>query len=225
MKSLGSDETASLSETHAAILQTVLGGMSVPASKLASLLAEYDPEDDALLCVAKINTAIAPVGLRIVSAVDEASGELVYLLKNTKEAALYGESPYSPSETRIAEKTVECVMEQDGQIESVSLINRVFHKCDKKTPHQEIENTLDMLVREGWFVDREGVFALGVRTVVDLEHHLKEAYPEKAVFCAACSRIALQPKICTDCGAQTHRTCSPNACYVCAPCVKEDTNK
>ncbi|KAH9523627.1 Non-structural maintenance of chromosomes element 1 [Bulinus truncatus] len=195
-------------------LQSFISKGILDSKEIKALLAELgvhtDFTDEILKLVLSTNEAIAPFNLEIKKGIQEDDGANFYCLVNTVETPItHLSSTYTQNELELFKKLIEQIVDtEDGKIGSRAALS-LTDSLDKRMGKEEAEAFFNKLEKDKWIRrDKEGKLSLSVRSLLELDHYLKEVYAEFIKSCNICSKICLLGETCANCGIKIHLKCA-----------------
>ncbi|XP_061684729.1 non-structural maintenance of chromosomes element 1 homolog isoform X2 [Syngnathoides biaculeatus] len=157
-----------------------------------------------------INSNLEPIFMQIRKGMCEDSGLQHYALVNMIETDVTRmTSDYADHELEIFRKIMDLVVDSDtGRAYSTEILNSTV-TLPQKTKKTEIEQLLNRFVHDNWLTEKEGVYYLSTRCIIEMEQYIRNMYQDQIKVCRICRNIAFQTQVCENptCGVKMHKPC------------------
>ncbi|RIA83400.1 Nse1 non-SMC component of SMC5-6 complex-domain-containing protein [Glomus cerebriforme] len=164
--------------------------------------------------IATINTKLNTIDLEFRKSHEEETGTAVWALVNTNgdEIAKLA-TEYTPIEITYFRRLIELIVTAEDEAFSVSsiLALKEASKLKPSISKSNGETLLQRFVDDKWLnKSRGGIYSLSQRTILELQHFLKEEFEDILLECTLCFDIVTKGQRCkvAQCKARFHHHCA-----------------
>ncbi|KAG9279984.1 non-structural maintenance of chromosomes element 1 homolog [Astyanax mexicanus] len=158
-----------------------------------------------------INANLQPMFMYIRKGMSEEDGVQYYALVNTAETDITRmSSDYADNELELFRKTMDLIVDsENGAASSTDVLNCADSLQTKKMKKKETELVLNKFVQDKWLNEKQGVYTLSTRCIIEMEQYMRLIYQDLIKVCHVCHNVAIQSQICENptCGIQMHLPC------------------
>ncbi|XP_063284974.1 non-structural maintenance of chromosomes element 1 homolog [Pelobates fuscus] len=156
-----------------------------------------------------INKHLKPVFMEIRKRFGEDDGKRYYALVNTVENDVAKmATDYAENELELFRRALDLIIEStNGFASSTYILNLADNLQNKKMRKKEAEQLLQRFVQDKWLIERDGEYTLHTRCLMEMEHYMRNNYPDLMKICNICRDITIQSQACVVCGIYIHLPC------------------
>ncbi|XP_053712891.1 non-structural maintenance of chromosomes element 1 homolog isoform X2 [Synchiropus splendidus] len=213
------DMAAQMTDSHRRFLQTLMANGIVSERQARTLHrfccethnAPYDPENLDNF-VSAINAKLQPLSMQIRKGLSEEKGDQHYALVNmTENDVTKLSSDYAENELELFKKIMDLIVGSDcGTATSIDILNSTDTLTTKKLKKIEAEQLLNRLVQDQWLCEKQGVYSLSTRCILEMESYIRAMYQDQLKLCHICHNVAFQCQVCENptCSIRIHNPCA-----------------
>lgn len=174
--------------------------------KVHNCSAQVDKLED---FISTINSALESLYIEIKKGVTEDDGRPIYALVNLATTPITKMSmDFAENELDLFSKVLELIVDSEtGFASSTNILNLVHELKGEKMMKKEAEQVLEKFVQSKWLIEKEGMFTLHGRAILEMEHYIRESYPDSVKVCNICNGLLIQGQSCETCGIRMHLPC------------------
>ncbi|WFD35390.1 hypothetical protein MCUN1_002244 [Malassezia cuniculi] len=203
-----------------ALVQVLLARRVVPltdAETLWGTIASKVPDEPAETladALTALNSDLTQIGLEARTVRDQASGDALVVLANTRgDAIAEGATAYTGAELAYVRALVDALGAPDAF--SISTTDALSLSTTPPLSKRAASDLLRNLVQRGWIAERQGKYVLAPRALCELDAYLRS--DENALECGSCYELVTIGERCTGegCRGALHTVCSRDTCAAC----------
>ncbi|KAJ3088804.1 hypothetical protein HK102_007878 [Quaeritorhiza haematococci] len=171
-------------------------------------------EAEFITFINKVTRSIEPLHLSFRRSIDPESGITYWALVNLKgDAIAQLATEYTPAEINYLKRLINLIVNADDEAFELSstIALREAGKVKPMISKKDAQVFLEKLVQKKWFDERNGLYSLALRSILELETYLKEEFGDLIMDCTICKDIATtHSERCevAQCSARIHVSCS-----------------